>query len=53
MGEATLDNFLTEWPFTEGGRGWGFGQTGYRDTSCTRKRPPPWDPSRTLGIRLR
>ena len=47
MGEATLDNFLTEWPFTEGG------QTGYRDTSCTRKRPPPWDPSRTLGIRLR
>ena len=25
----------------------------YRGTSLIRKRPPPWDPPRTLGIGLR
>ena len=27
--------------------------TGYMGTSPTKKRPPPWDPPRTLGIGLR
>ena len=30
-----------------------FGLKLYRGTSPTRKRPPPWDPHRTLGIGLR
>jgi len=44
------------YPFPDAGRGFwvqGFGFRVYRGTSLIRKRPPPYDHRKTLGIGLR